>query len=380
MLKNNFLILSIIVFVLIFSFAFKVNGNQTNEFCLKRIYELYKKNFMSRDGRIIDYDRKGITTSEGQSYMLLRSLAVNDKKTFDIVWSWTKNNLQRPDKLFSWLWGENSDRKYTILDDNSASDADIDIASALILAYEKWGEPEHLEEAKSIINSIWNKETKKVGNYIALMPGAKQASDEKIEINPSYFSPYSFKLFQKYDNLHDWNCLIDSSYYYLDNVTFKTRSQLPPDWFLIEDGNIVLEDSEKSDFSYDAIRVFARIYIDYVQTGERRALPIIERSIIFVDQWKKSKTFYTNYKANGELRDKNKFIGSMALLIPVINLYDKKTAAQIYQQMVEEYLQNESYWRNKNDYYGKNLLWFGLYMYEDNLKGCEPKDKKDKLN
>lgn len=35
----------------------------------------------------------------------------------------------------------------------------------------------------------------------------------------------------------------------------KTKTGLPPNWFLIEDRKIVFEDNERSDFSYDAIRV-----------------------------------------------------------------------------------------------------------------------------
>ena len=184
---------------------------------------------------------------------------MEDKKTFDLVYKWTKENLQRNDKLFAWLWGKDPNGEYKILDENSASDADIDIALALLLAYEKWeGENgkkvgqwkcQYLQESIPIINSIWGKETKKIGRYLVLMPGVDQNLSDKIEVNPSYFSPYAFRYFQKYDDLHDWELLIDSSYYYLDKAIFATRTGLPPNWFLIKNGQIVLENSDRSDFS-----------------------------------------------------------------------------------------------------------------------------------
>lgn len=372
------------IIALIFIFSFKADGKLQYDFCLQKSYEFYKQNFMSSDGRILDPDRNNITTSEGQSYMLLRTLVTNDRATFDLVYKWTKDNLQRSDKLFAWIWGENKEKKgvYEILDNNSASDADIDIAFALLLAYERWNDPKYLDEATPIIQSIWNNETRKVGDYLVLMPGVAQAYSNKIEVNPSYFSPYAFRYFQKYDELHDWNCLIDSSYYYLNASMAKTKTGLPPNWFLIENipeikqgeiqdfsplggGDIVLVDSERSDFSYDAIRVFTRIYLDYIRSGEQRALPILEKSKFFIEQWKKDKTFYVNYQANGELRNKDKFIGSIGVLIPIISMYDRKVAAEMYNDEAKAYSESKKYWESKHDYYGKNLLWFGCYLYNN---------------
>ena len=356
---NAKVIIFLSVFVLVFFFAFKVNGNQDGEICLKKSYELYKKNFVSNDGRVIDYDRNNVTTSEGQSYMLLRSLIMNDRVNFGLVYKWTKDNLQRQDKLFSWLWGKDKNGQYTTLDENSASDADIDIAFALLLAYEKWGEYQYLEEAKPIIISIWYNETKTIGDYLTLMPGVKQTKDEKIKINPSYFSPYAFKMFQKYDELHDWDLLVQSSYFYLNESCKKTQSHLPPNWFLIENGEIVLEDSANSDFSYDAVRVFPRVYLDYINTRDKRALAILQKSQFFVEQWKNSKTFYTNYRADGQLRDKYKFVGARAIITPAISIINKRTANTMYQSQIKPSFEDENYWADKTDYYGKNLSWFG---------------------
>lgn len=366
MLKANTLILILVILTIFLIYSKKVDGNPEYDFCLKKSYESYKKNFMSKDGRIIDYEKNSITTSEGQSYMMLRSLAVGDKSAFNLTYKWAKNNLQRNDKLFAWLWGKNKQGKYEILDNNTASDADVDIAFALILAYEKWGDYKCLQEAKEIINSIWENETRPVGSKLVLSTGVVQNKDEKIELNPSYFAPYAFRFFQKYDELHDWNLLIDSSYYYLSKVTNETETNLPPNWFLIENGQIILENSERSDFSYDAIRVFMRIYLDYVRTGEKRALPILEKTKFFIEKWEDSHKFYTNYKKNGELRDRTEYTGSIAVLVPILEMYNRKIATEIYESKLSDKFGNEKYWDSKTDYYGKNLSWFGCYFYNKN--------------
>lgn len=381
MLRTKLIILSLLLIsVFLIILAFKADGKDENRVCLERSYELYKQNFMTNDGRIIDYERKDITTSEGQSYMMLRSLITKDKTTFDLVYQWTKNNLRRKDCLFAWLWGNNSKGQYEILDANSASDADIDIAFALLQAYELYKDDYYLKESLPIIQAIWNKETRTVNGSLILMPGVEQTLSEKIEINPSYFSPYAFKLFQKYDELHDWSLIVDSSYKYLEKSSKATKTGLFPDWFLIQDNKIVLEDSSRSDFSYDAVRVFPRIYLDYIETKDKRALAMLKKSEFFVNKWKTDKTMYTNYESSGKLRNKDKFIGSIAIIVPAIHIFDKKTALDIYNTELFNIIQSEDYWSNKNDYYGKNLAWFGLYLYQNILKKCElNKNTEDEL-
>lgn len=376
MLKANLVILFIAIIVVIFTLSLISGKTSESERCLKKSYDTYLEKFMTKDGRIMDPDRKNITTSEGQSYMLMRSVAMGNRKTFDLVYKWTKDNLQRKDKLFAWLWGENKDGNYKSLDYNSASDADTDIAFSLLVAHNKWKDDKYLKEALPIIDSIWNNETRRIGEYLVLMPGVIQATSSKIEVNPSYFSTYAYRFFQKYDDKHDWSCLIDSSYYYLDKVMSKTKTGLPPNWFLIENGQIVLENSERSDFSYDAVRVFQRAYLDYLRTGDKRNLPILEKSKFFINKWNENKDFYTNYKANGELRDKDKFVGSIAILVPVISIYDSKVAAEIYDSEVEPYFKNDKYWEANHDYYAKNLLWFGCYFYHKNSKEYKDMHKR----
>lgn len=368
------IIISLIILVFgawfIYKRYFKSYNLPEYNLCLEQGYDFYLHSFMSKDGRIMDPDKDNITTSEGQSYMLIRSLVMNDKKTFNLVYTWTRNNLQRKDKLFSWLWGKDKNGEYKILDENSATDADVDIACALLLAHETWGNHKYLNEAIPIIHSIWDNETKRIGNHLVLMPGVAQTYSKKVEVNPSYFAPFAFRFFQKYDDLHDWHLVIDSSYYYLSKITSMTDTGLPPNWFIIEnpqdggsEGQIILENSTRSDFSYDSIRVFLRLYMDYLESGEKRALPILKKSKFLVDQWKQTKNFYVDYQKNGQLRDKEKFIGSIAVLVPIIGLYDRSSAFKIYENEVQPHFSNEEYWKTRNSYYGKNLSWFGCYLY-----------------
>ena len=332
------------------------------EYSVSDNYNYYKSNFLMPDGRVIDPKKNNITTSESQSYIMLMSLAMNDKSTFDQAYTWTKSNLQLENNLFSWLYGKDKNGDFKVLDKNSAADADIDIAAALLYAYEKWKDKKYLDEAKKIIAGIWANETKIIGDKRVLFPGIIQTSIEKQEINPSYLSTYNFKMFQKYDADHDWKSLVDSSYYYLNLASKRTQTGLFPDWAIIQGENLFLEEG-RGNFTYDAIRVFPRLYIDYKMTGDRRALALLKKSQFLIKDRKKNKPLYTNYKPNGEVKDKYELIGSIAALIPAINTYNKKAAKEIYDTEILTKLKNDGYYSDTKAYYAQSLLWFGMYLY-----------------
>ena len=95
---------------------------------LSALWSFYKFHYVA-DGRVVSLDEDRITTSEGQGYALLRAVWSDDPETFEDVWQWTRENLQvRDDHLFAWKW------KGRVLDAHAATDADTDIALALLLA------------------------------------------------------------------------------------------------------------------------------------------------------------------------------------------------------------------------------------------------------
>lgn len=340
-------------------------------------WRFYKKTFISDDGRVIDPLRGSVTTSEGQSYAMRRAIMLGDKVTFDKTYDWTKYNLQhKNDKLFAWLWGRKSpvqqkEIEYGIIDQNDASDASGEIAASLIFAYRAWGQASYMNDALNILKDIWNQETIEIKGERILVAGINQKKLENVEVNPSYFMPYAFRIFAKVDKEHDWQKLVDSSYRLTNWCIDHVASGLPPDIFYINrDTGVIAFDKNKSDFSYDAVRIFYRFYIDYNITGEPRAKKLLSRCNLFIDRWNSEHKFYTCYKQNGELKNYDEAIGSIALLIPVIKMYDNKVADKIYKNRIKAKYNRKGYWNNPMDYYAQNLVWFGNWLYknEENIR------------
>ena len=360
---RKILIIALLFFVLLNIPVF----SESNK--LEKSWDYYKNTFISKDGRVIDSQKDSVTTSEGQSYAMLRALIMNDYPVFSTTYKWTKENiLHKDDNLFAWLWGKKDDKTWEILDQNSASDSDIDIAFALILAADQWKNKTFLSDAKKILNDIWDKETIEINGLRILTSGKKQTLEENIPVNPSYFATYAFRVFNKYDKTHDWNKLVDSSYILANQVIDKTGSGLPPDWFYVNSktGAITFDQNgTMSDFSYDAVRTFFRFYLDYEINGETRAKKLLSKIDFFLNNWKKDQKFYTNIKLNGQIRDNNESICSIAILLPVIKLYNRELAQKIFSDKVNILYKDNGFWGDSHDYYCQNLAWFGNWVYLD---------------
>lgn len=340
-------------------------------------WNFYKNKFISDDGRVIDYQRGSVTTSEGQAYAMRRALIIGDKVAFDKTYDWARYNLQhKNDKLFAWLWGQKKLGKqgkleYGVIDQNGATDAGTEIAICLMLASKVWKQESYMKDALGIINDIWKKETVVINGERIATSGMMQSKAYNVEINPSYFMPYAYRIFAEVDPKHDWQKLVDSSYRLTNWCVDHTPSGLPPDAFYInKKTGVITFDKENCDFSYDAVRVFYRFYVDYTMTRDPRAKNILSKSKIFIDRWNREGTFYTCYQKNGGLKNYDEAIGSIAILLPVIKMYDKNVADAIYQNRIKAQYHSNGYWGNPMDYYAQNLVWFGnwLYQNEENIR------------
>jgi endoglucanase len=120
------------------------------------LWENYARRFVSSEGRVVDYDDKGRTTSEGQSYSLFFALVANDRERFEKVLGWTDANLAQGDlgpRLPAWLWGKSSDG-WRVQDPNPASDSDLWIAYTLLEAASLWEEPRYANIGRALAEQV----------------------------------------------------------------------------------------------------------------------------------------------------------------------------------------------------------------------------------
>ncbi len=217
-------------------------------------WRTYKAAFLAPEGRIVDASQKGASHSEGQGTGMLLAAAAGDRESFDLLWRWTRSNLQRPDGLFFWKYDPAAADPIT--DPNDASDGDLLIAWALLRASRDWRDGDYGKESGRILNAIEDKLIRKIGGYTVLLPGAKYFdSDAGATINPSYFIFPALQDAAVERHSRKWIELYESSLKFLRAARFG-RFDLPPDWaFLSTRGAVRPVEGRMPTFGYDAMRI-----------------------------------------------------------------------------------------------------------------------------
>lgn len=244
------------------------------------VYSMWKKNYVENYanfptyGLVFDPDNdhdltNDLAVSEGVGYGMLIAVMQEDQDTFDNIFQAAE----------TWMWNGTS-YDWQIATDgtkigiNGATDADEDIAMALILADNKWHNSDYANKAQILINNIFNNNTTKNGY---LKPGDQFGG--KNELNLSYFSPAWYRVFDEYENKHhNWKKVIKKQYKILNKISNK-NSGLIPDWC-----NYLGEEvaGRSYNFSYDAIRIPWRLTMDEKFYQNKKAKKYLTKLMTFV--------------------------------------------------------------------------------------------------
>jgi endoglucanase len=340
---------------------------------LRHSWENYKNSFIQHDGRVMDFYVNNATTSEGQSYAMLQAVWLDDKARFDTLWNWTVNNLQtrKEHKLFSWKWGEvrkEGKTSWGIVDESAASDADQDIAFALLMAHERWKDEAYKQQALTIMNDLWNNEVTTSAWGSVLLPGDwhRFASEipDVVLLNPSYMAPYIYRLFAQVDASHPWEELVQSSYRIWDASIQLSASGFPPDWvwFKRSAGEVYAKEADKdfptmtSNFGYEACRLPWRLYTDVTVTRFMGWPNPTGEALVEGLKVSLGKQFPGVTSVQGALVKPFESKAREAGFWPYLIL----ESDHLYYQHASFYNWSEA--KTSHDYYARNWLWFAVWL------------------
>ncbi len=200
------------------------------------------------------------TVSEGVAYGMLLAAYLDDRPTFDPLWGYAKSHFNA-NGLMSWK----IDASNRVLDTNSATDADEDMATALIVADKRWGG--YTAEAKDFVGKLRHHDVE--ANTYVLKPGDAWGGSDQT--NPSYFAPAYYKVYKAYSGDTSWDLVTDETYRMIGRVNSKTgagRTGLQPDWMTASGDRA---GSAGYDYRYDATRVPWRLAMDAAWYCDSRA-------------------------------------------------------------------------------------------------------------
>jgi endoglucanase len=342
---------------------------------LQQSWKAYVTRFVKPDGRVVDHKGGGISTSEGQAYAMLRAVWVRDRAVFDRTYAWGRRHLNagaRKDHLWAWKWGRSADGRWGVLDAAFASDADQDVALALILASQTWKAERYRQDATTILTDLWRVATVDVQGRRFLLAGDKLCEGRTCKLNPSYSAPYAYRIFALHDRERDWRSMVDSTYALLETTADLTGTHLPPDWILLDTttGRLRLPGRKDGSFSYDAIRVYWRVALDRELFGEPRADEYLKRTLPWlIGRWERAGTLPAVVPSSGDDPADYESPEMLAALMPALQRLRPDIAAAIERRLQSLY--NRGLWADhagdRDSYYLQNWAWFGTALYHRQL-------------
>lgn len=219
--------------------------------------------YVDPDGRVVRRDQGNDTVSEGQAYAMLIALAIGDRARFDSAWNWAKANLVQPSGLMAWNWSNGQ-----VVDNQPATDADMDAARALAVAARQFDDPRYADEAKELATAILRDQTlDAVQSKTPVLLAGPWATDAPYFTNPSYHSPRTFDELNRLTANPRWSALNKAERQRTERLLVGDNDsvRLPSDWARVEvDGRVSPSPapgkaSDEPKYSFDAVRLPIRL-------------------------------------------------------------------------------------------------------------------------
>jgi cellulose synthase/poly-beta-1,6-N-acetylglucosamine synthase-like glycosyltransferase/endo-1,4-beta-D-glucanase Y len=325
---------------------------------LSALWSYYRYNFLE-EGRAVERDEGGITTSEAQSYALLRAVWSGDRATFDEVWRWTRARLQvrRGDRLLAWRW-----KAGAVVDENAAADADVDVALALVLGSRRFSDPGLRRDALAILEDVWRLETVEAGGRRWPVAGNWAAAELYPTLHVGYLAPHAYQVFASVDPRHPWKELVASAYDVLHFVYLEQRLALPPEklWVDRATGRLLLEHPktrERAAFGYDVVPLFWRVAVDaaWWHRGEEA---LRERMLApFAEAWRRERRIVDRYAVDGRPLSQVEGLPQLASIHALALVEDAPLGAELRRDKLDA-LFARALAGEPTPYYLHNWLWF----------------------
>ncbi len=312
-----------------------------------------------------------ITVSEAHGYgmMLMTMMASVDPEAHDIFDGMVLYLKDHPAKsnpaLLAWNQIADCSDAPEVTGDNSATDGDLDIAYALLLADKVWGSKgkfNYRVEAEKVLYAILDKEVDSDANYLLVGDWAGSGEDATYAATTrsSDFMVSHLKAFANATGDTRWIAIRDRTYSIMDSIrtSHSKTTGLMPDFIVNLPDNPkpapagFLEGPNDGDYSWNAARYPWRIGLDYLINGDARA----RSALVPLNAWAQSVTggiparFADTYRLNGKTRAEHgsnqmayvPMLGVAAMIDPV----NQKWLNAIWDTTVAKPLSQEDYYGN----------------------------------
>ena len=246
----------------------------------------------------VKYDATNSTVSEAHGYGMVLAGYMGDRTVFDSMLRYFKAHPSiNAAHLMAWKQTLKNGVMANVQGPDSATDGDLDIAYALLLAHVQWGSSAAIDyrgEALAVMHDILAHEVNAV--TLTTTPGDWAAGSDANHTRPSDFMTDHLLAFARYDAAHaaTWRAM-HAKIAAIVNAQFDHGSAstgLMPDFMVRSGSNFVpvpgkyLESLHDGDFFWNACRTPWRLAMSDIVNGRTTMLPALHKQV----QWISAKT------------------------------------------------------------------------------------------
>lgn len=180
--------------------------------------------YVTGDGRVIRHDQGGDIVSEGQAYGMLLAEIAGRPDTARTIWAWTSRHLARTDGLLRF----HASGSGAVLDDQSAADADV-LAAYALLRYRGQGAASLHDAGRRLAGAVLAHETVIARDQVVVAAGPWALATTPPTVDPSYLMPGVFDALARYTGDNRWRTAASTAERLIADLTDDGR-RLPPDW------------------------------------------------------------------------------------------------------------------------------------------------------
>jgi endo-1,4-beta-D-glucanase Y len=231
---------------------------------VRTAYDYFKAQFVTSASPGLRVQRPtngGDTVSEGIAYGMLAAVYMGDRPVFDGLWQYAQAKFDSKGMM---NWRIMPDGTVASDGAGSASDADEDMAWALIMASAQWQSGAYLDSGKRMINAMY---THNIGNDGMLLPGDGWGATDRTF--PDYFSPAYMRVYATLTNNTNWSGAIINKNYEILAAVSGTYGLVPD--------STTRTYVHMGAYGYDACRTPWRIAMDWCFNGEPRAKAYLDK-------------------------------------------------------------------------------------------------------
>ncbi|WP_053228171.1 glycosyl hydrolase family 8 [Spirochaeta cellobiosiphila] len=313
-----------------------------------------------------------LTISEAHGYGMLISVMMADfdpesQKIFDGMVSYFHDHPARSNPgLMAWNQLSNcQDAGDDVGGYNSASDGDLDIAYALLLADRKWGSEgpfNYKKEALKVISAIKELDIDPDNHFVRIGDWVNRVDEGQYAYTTrsSDFMVSHFKAFGDFTGDSSWYAVRDTTYSIMDSISssYSSDTYLIPDFIVGLPENPqpadpwFLEGSDDGLYSWNAARYPWRIALDYLLYDDDRAFQALMPLNVWIKRVSDGlpENIADTYSLNGKYSRKSGFDSmafvSMFAVAATIDESNQQWLDDLWQDINEKSISDEDYYGN----------------------------------